>query len=98
MKKLSTIIATGTIALIMSAPALAGVSTDSGAVQHNAETIAELQQASQTAEREARDGNKDNFAFVQKNIEINQLIERLNSGQQVAQKQIDNALQPVWVW
>jgi hypothetical protein len=95
MKKLSTIIATGTIALIMSAPALAGVSTDSGAVQHNAETIAELQQASQ---REARDGNKDNFAFVQKNIEINQLIERLNSGQQVAQKQIDNALQPVWVW
>jgi len=96
MKKLSTIIATGTIALIMSAPALAGVSTDSGAVQHNAETIAELQLASQTAQREARDGNKDNFAFVQKNI--NQLIERLNSGQQVAQKQIDNALQPVWVW
>jgi len=74
MKKLSTIIATGTIALIMSAPALAGVSTDSVAAQHNAETIAELQQASQTAQREARDGNKDNFAFVQRNIEINQLI------------------------
>jgi hypothetical protein len=98
MRKLSTMIATGTLALIMSAPALAGVSTSPAAMQDNAETIAELQQASQAAQREARDGNKDNFAFVQKNLEINQLIERLNSGQQVAQKQIDDALQPVWVW
>jgi hypothetical protein len=98
MNKLSTIIATGTLALIISGPALAGLSANPAAIQHNAETIAELQQASQTAQREARDGNKDNFAFVQKSIEINQLIERLNSGQQVAQKQIDDALQPVWVW
>jgi hypothetical protein len=98
MKKLTTMIAAGALALIMSGPALAGVSTNPPGMQDNAATIAELQQASQDAQREARDGNKDNFAFVQKNLEINQLIERLSSGQQVAQKQIDDALQPVWVW
>jgi len=98
MKKLSTMIATGTLALMAWVPALAGVSTNPAAMRDNTETIAELQQAAQTAQREARDGNKDNFAFVRKNLEIHRLIERLNSGQQVAQKQIDKALQPVWVW
>jgi len=65
MKKLSTIFAAGTMALALSAPVLAGpvgVSKDYTA-QPDDQTIADLQQASGAAQREAREGNKDNPAF-----------------------------------
>ena len=100
MKKLSTIFAAGTIALALSAPAFAGSVgiSRSDATQPNDQTIAELQQASQAAQREARTGNKDNLAFGQKSVQIDQLIGRMQDGQPVAQAQIDNALEPVRVW
>ena len=101
MKKLSTILATGTIALIMSTPVLAGsVGTPGSHVpaQADSDTIAKLEQASEDAQREAREGNKDNPAFAQKVYEIDQLVQRMKSGQQVSQNQVDQALQPVWVW
>jgi hypothetical protein len=101
MKKLSTIIAAGALALSVSAPALAGsvgIPRNYATTQPNAETIAKLEQASETAQREAREGNKDNFAFVRKSLEIDQLLQRMDSGQQIDQNQIDAALQPVWVW
>ncbi len=88
------------MALALSAPVLAGpvgVSKDYTA-QPDDQTIADLQQASGAAQREAREGNKDNPAFAQKSYQIDQLIERIKDGQQVSQNQVDEALQPVWVW
>jgi hypothetical protein len=98
MKKLSAILAAGTLALTLSVPALAAVSTDHAITQPDAETITELQHASETAKREARDGNKNHFAFVRKSREIDHLISRMDRGQQVTQKQIHHALRPVRVW
>jgi len=101
MKKLSTILAAGTIALAMSTPVLAGsvgISRSYATAQPDAQTIADLQQASEAAQREARDGNKDNPAFAQKSYQIDQLVERMKAGQQVSQNQVDEALQPVRVW
>jgi hypothetical protein len=48
----------------------------------DAQTIADLQQASEAAQREAREGNKNNPAFTQKTYEIAQVEQRLESGQQ----------------
>jgi hypothetical protein len=100
MKKLSTIITAGAIALTLSSPALAGPVGISRtyATQPNPQTISELQQASEAAQREGRTGNKDNPAFGQKSYQIDSLIGRMQSGQPVDQAQIDNALQPVRVW
>jgi hypothetical protein len=101
MKKLSTILAAGTIALAISTPVLAGsvgISRSYPAAQPDAQTIADLQQASDAAQREARTGNKDNPAFAQKSYQIDQLVERMKAGQQVSQNQVDEALQPVWIW
>jgi hypothetical protein len=99
MKKLSTIFATGTVALALSTPVLAGsVGVSRSYGQPDAQTIADLEQASEAAQREAREGNKDNPAFAQKSYQIDQLVERMKSGEQVSQNQIDEALQPVWVW
>jgi hypothetical protein len=100
-KKLSTLFATGTLALILSAPVLAGlvgVSKDYTVTASDATTIAELQRASETALREGREGNKNNPAFARKSDEDEQLIARLESGKPTDEKQIDEALQPVWVW
>ncbi len=100
MKKLSTIFAAGTIALALSAPAFAGPVgvSRSYTTQPDHQTIADLQQASEAAQREARTGNKDNLAFGRKSYQIDQLIGRIQSGQQVDQAQIDDALRPVWIW
>lgn len=101
MKKLSTILAAGTLALTISTPVLAGpVGMQAGyaTAQPDAETIAELQQASKAAQREAREGNKENAAFTLKSYRIDQLVERMQSGQQVPQNRVDKALQPVEVW
>jgi hypothetical protein len=101
MKKLSTIFAAGTVALALSTPVLAssvGISRSYATVQPDAQTIANLEQASEAAQREAREGNKNNPAFAQKSNEIDQLVQRMKSGQQVSQNQVDEALQPVWIW
>jgi hypothetical protein len=101
MKKLSAIFAAGTIALTLSTPVLAGsigISGSYSTAQPDAQTIADLQQASGAAQREAREGNKGNPAFAQKSYEIDQLVQRMKSGQQVAQQQVDEALQPVQIW
>jgi hypothetical protein len=45
--------------------------------QPDAQTLADLQQASEAALREAREGNKNNSAFVQKTDEIAQVERRL---------------------
>ena len=101
MKKLSTILAAGTMALALSTPVAAGspgISRSYATTQPNAETIAELQQASEAAQREAREGNKNNPAFAQKSYEIDSLVQRMQAGEQVSQNQVDEALQPVRIW
>lgn len=101
MKKLSTILTAGTIALTLSTPVLAGsagISRSYATAQLDVQTIADLQQASEAAQREAREGNKDNPAFGQKSYQIDQLVERMKAGEQVSQNQVDEALQPVRVW
>jgi hypothetical protein len=100
-KKLSTLFATGTLALILSTRVLAGsvgIARDYTVTAADATTIAELQHASENALREGREGNKNNPAFARKSDEDEQLIARLESGKSTNQKQIDEALQPVWVW
>jgi hypothetical protein len=102
MKNLSTIFTAGIVTLALSTPALAGSVGISRsyptAGQPDVQTIAELEQASNDAKREALAGNKNNLAFAQKSYEINQLIARMESGQPVAQQQVDEALVPVRVW
>jgi len=101
MKALSTMFVAGTLALTLATPVLAGsvgVSRSYATAQPNPQTIADLENASDAAQREARTGNKNNVAFGQKSYQIDQLIERLKDGQQVSENQIDQALLPVVVW
>ena len=62
------------------------------------QTIAELQTAAKQALADGRNGNKNHAEFARKNYEINLLIDKLQSGQQVDPSEIDNALEPVHVW
>jgi hypothetical protein len=101
MKALSTMFVAGTLALTLATPVLAGsvaVSKSYATAQPNPQTIADLEQASEAAQREARTGNKNNLAFEQKSYQIDQLIERMKDGEQVSPNQLDQALQPVVVW
>ena len=66
--------------------------------QVNPELIAKLQEASEEAVREGRNGNKNNAEFVLKNVQINDLIERLKSGHKVDPSEIDQTLEPARVW
>jgi hypothetical protein len=102
MKKISTLFTAGLVTLALSTPVLAGSVGISRsyptAAQPDAQTIADLQQAADAAQREAREGNKNNPAFGQKSYQIEQVVARMESGQQVDQQQVDEALQPVRVW
>jgi hypothetical protein len=101
MKKLSTVLTAGIMTLALTTPVLAGsvgISRNYPVAQPDEQTIADLEQAADAAQREAREGNKNNPAFGQKSYQIEQVVARLESGQQVDQQQVDEALQPVWVW
>ena len=101
MKKFSNIIADGLIVLALSSPVLAGtvgIQRGYAVVQPDAQTITQLRQASEAAQREAREGNKDNPAFAQKSYQIDALVQRMQAGEQVSQNEVDQALQPVRVW
>ena len=101
MKNLSTIVDAGIVTLAVSTRVLAGsvgISRSYATAQPDPQTIADLQQASEDAQREARDGNKSNPAFAQKSYQIDQLVQQMQAGQQVSQSQVDKALLPVHVW
>jgi hypothetical protein len=107
MKTFSTISAAAMLAATLAVPAWAGTAgmgrtseTQASAAQNqvNPGLIARLQEASEDAVREGREGNKNNPAFGQKAYQINELIDRLKSGQQVDPSEIDRALQPAHVW
>jgi hypothetical protein len=58
-----------------------GVSRNYAPTQPDARTIAQLQDASQAAQRGALDGNKNNLELRGKSYEIDQLIDRMKSGE-----------------
>jgi hypothetical protein len=106
MKTLSTISAAAALATTFAIPAWAGPvgmgRTAPGAqaaqTQVRSQLIANLQEASDEAVREGRNGNKNNPVFLQKSVQINDLIGRLKSGQRVDPSEIDQALEPARVW
>jgi hypothetical protein len=101
MKKATTILFAAAMTTTFALPAFAGavgVSRSYSPTPSDAETIAQLQDASQAAERDARKGNKNNLEFRRKSYEIDQLIERMKSGQQVDPAELDQAMEPARVW
>ena len=102
MKRLSTIgilAAAATFALATSSFSGAVPNNGGNASQSNdAATIAQLQVAAKQALADGRNGGKNNLEYRRKNYEINLLIDRLQSGQQVDPADIDKALEPVHIW
>ena len=101
MKKATTILFAAAVTTTFAFPAFAGpvgVSRNYGATQPDAQTIAQLQDASDAANRDALDGNKNNLEFRRKSYEIDQLIERMKSGQTVDPAELDKAMEPARVW
>ena len=101
MKKVKTILFASAVTAAFALPAFAapvGVSRSYTTVQADPTVIADLQGASQAAKRDALTGNKNNLEFRRKSYEIDQLVERMKSGQNVDPAELDNALEPVHVW
>jgi hypothetical protein len=101
MKKVTTIFFAAAVTATLAGSAMAGpvgVSKGYATTQPDQTTIAQLQDASQTAQRDALTGNKNNLEFRRKSYEIDQLIERMKSGQQVDPAELDKAMEPARVW
>jgi hypothetical protein len=102
MKKLSTVtIVTAAATFALATPSFSGAVPHNNSVTTQAagqETIAKLETAANQALADGRNGNKNNLEFRHKNYEINLLIGRLQSGQQVDPAEIDAAMEPVHVW
>jgi hypothetical protein len=99
MKKLTGLLVAGGFAAALAIPAFAGpAGVSKSTTEATAPEIAELQQAAQRALQEGRTGNKNNPEFQMKAHQINALIDRLKSGDQVDPSEIDKALEPVQVW
>ena len=100
MKKVTTILFAAAATAAFAVPAFAGpagVSRSYPATRSDQTTIAELENASQEALREGRQ-NKNNLEFRRKSYEIDQLIERIKSGQVVEPAELDKAMEPARVW
>jgi len=110
MKTLSTISAAAVLATAFAIPRgpvrlvwndCSGSRANTAQTQVNPELIARLQEASQEAAEEGRHGgtkNGTNPVFLKKSEQINDLIERLKSGQKVDPSEIDQAFEPVRLW
>jgi hypothetical protein len=101
MKKLSTISILAlsvTFALTTASFAGAVANNSQNTKAMDAQTIAQLQVAAQQALADGRNGGKNNPEYGRKNYEINQLIDKLQSGQQVDPAEIDKAMEPVHIW
>ena len=101
MKKTSSILSVAAMAIALTTPVLAapvGVSRSYAPPQPDHSTIAELQDASRATKRNALIGNKNNLEFHRKGYEMDQLIERMKSGQPVDPAELDKAMEPTHVW
>jgi hypothetical protein len=102
MKKLSTIgILTAAATFALATASFSGPVPNSGGSSsqpNDAATVAQLQVAAKQALADGRNGNKNHIEYLRKNYEINLLIDRLQSGQQVDPADIDKAMEPTHVW
>ena len=101
MKKVKATLIAAAVTATFAVPAFAapvGVSRSYTTAQPDQATIAELQDASNAAKRDALVGNKNNLEFRRKSYEVDQLIERMKSGQHVDPAELDKALEPAHVW
>jgi hypothetical protein len=112
MKTLSTISAAAVLAATFAIPVWAGsvgmrptspiAQAATAQTQVNPELIAKLQEASQEDAWAGRHGgsknNPGNPEYLKKTAQINDLIERLKSGQKVDPSEIDQAFEPVRLW
>jgi hypothetical protein len=100
VKKLSTIgILSIAATFALATSSFSGpVPNSGGSPSVDAATIAQLQVAAKQAAAEGRKGGKTNVEYLRKNYEINLLIDRLQSGQQVDPSDIDKALEAPHMW
>jgi len=107
MKNLTTISAAVALAATFAIPAWAGpvgigrtreAQASVSYTQVSPDLIMKLQEASEQDLRDGRNGNKNNPAYGQKAAQIDNLIARLESGQQVDPSEIHEALEPVHIW
>jgi hypothetical protein len=100
MKRYSAWLASASLGFALGSSAFAGSAPVSMTATNGMDntTIAQLQQMAQETAAEGRNGNKNGAAFQLKYAEINNLIDRLKSGQQVDPSEIDKAMEPVHVW
>ena len=104
MKTFSTISVAAVMAATFAIPAWAGpvgvgrttpeAQTSFAQSQPNPMLIARLQDASEEALRNGRNGNKNTPVYLRKSAQINDLIERLQSGQKVDPAEVGQALEP----
>jgi hypothetical protein len=95
----SRIVVAAAVGLMFAAPVFGGApgSTDNGSAAHSDRVVAELQAAADKDLRDGRNGNKNNLAFSHKAAQVDNLIDRIKSGEQVDPKDIDDAMAPVHV-
>ena len=100
MKKFTVVAFTLATTFALATASFSGAVPNNGAPTQaqDQQTIAQLQVAAKQALADGRNGNKNNPEFLRKNYEINQLIDKLQSGQQVDPSEIDKALEPAHVW
>jgi hypothetical protein len=105
MKKLSKSVSmiailTASTALALATASFGGaVPNDSqGSRTNQAAAIPQLQLAARQALADGRNGGKNNPEYGRKNYQINQLIDKIQSGQQVDPAEIDKAMEPVHIW
>jgi hypothetical protein len=112
MKTLSTLSAAALLATTFAIPSGAGpvgmertapgAQANTAQTQVNPELIARLQEAADEDAQAGRHGgiknNPGNPAYLKKSEQINNLIERLKSGQKIDPSEIDQAFEPVSLW
>jgi hypothetical protein len=101
MKKLSMIaILTASTALALATASFAGAvpNESQGSRTNQAAVVPQLQLAARQALADGRNGGKNNPEYGRKNYQINQLIDKIQSGQQVDPAEIDKAMEPVHIW
>ena len=95
----SRIVLVAAVSVMFAAPVFAassGSSDGNTAVQSD-RVVADLHAAADRDRRDARNGNKNNPAFGYKAAQVDKLIERIQNGDQVDPKDIDEAMAPVHI-
>ena len=95
----SRIIVAAAVSVMFAVPAFGASSDGSGgsASVKSDRVVADLQAAADRDRSDAMKGNKNNPAFGYKAAQVDKLIERIQGGEQVDPKEIDQAMAPVHI-